>query len=121
MYENNRLLTISEASQRLHLPKHTLRFWEREFEGIFIPQRTRGGQRRFTTENITVIEEIKKLREKGKSLSEIKRTFMCGTQQDPEKCSKIDLLASRVAEVVKAEISNFLNGNPIYNFGEKPL
>ncbi|MDI6761919.1 MAG: helix-turn-helix domain-containing protein [Thermodesulfobacteriota bacterium] len=105
MYENNRLLTISEASQRLHLPKHTLRFWEKEFDGLFIPEKTQGGQRRYTHQNIMVIEEIKNLRNKGMSLSDIKRELHHGYRG--ESSNKIDLLAHRVAEVVKVEVYNF--------------
>lgn len=60
MQENN-LISIQEVSVLLKVPKPTLRFWEKELDGILVPLRTDGGQRRYTVENITVIEEIKKL------------------------------------------------------------
>jgi DNA-binding transcriptional MerR regulator len=101
------LLTISEVSERLKIPRHTLRFWEREFGDILTPQRTKGGQRRYASQNITVIEEIKKLRNKGMSLSDIKRELNHGSNGEHSNSSKIDLLAHRVGEVVKAEVYNF--------------
>jgi hypothetical protein len=36
----NRLLSIQEVSALLKVPKPTLRFWEKEFEGILAPLRT---------------------------------------------------------------------------------
>ena len=103
----NHLFSISEISQKLRVPKHTLRFWEREFSGIIVPHRTQGGQRRYTIENIAVVEMIKRLRDKGLSLSEIKKELANGTRGAQNQTSKIDLLASRVAEVVKTEVYNF--------------
>lgn len=48
----------------------TLRFWEKELDGIIVPLRTRGKQRRYGVETASVIEEIKSLREKGMGLAE---------------------------------------------------
>jgi DNA-binding transcriptional MerR regulator len=108
MVKQHKLLTIEEASLQLKIPKHTLRFWEKAFEGILVPLRTRGGQRRFTSENITLLEEIKELREKGMSLSDVKTELDNGGNPPHIDSSKFDLLADRVAEVVKAEVYNFL-------------
>ena len=63
MQEKN-LLTIKQVSRRLNIPKPTLRFWEKELDGIIVPLRNNGGQRHYTPENIAIIEEIKKLRKK---------------------------------------------------------
>ena len=101
------LLTISEVSERLKIPRHTLRFWEREFGDFLTPQRTKGGQRRFTPQHITVIEEIKRQREKGMNLSEIKREFANSAEEGLGQESEIDRLANRVAEVVKTEVFHF--------------
>ena len=98
---------MSEVSGRLKIPKHTLRFWEREFEGIIIPSRTKGGQRRYTPENLAVIEEIKRRRQRGMSLSEIKNELNHGKSVRPSNSGEIDFLANRVAEVVKAELYHF--------------
>jgi DNA-binding transcriptional MerR regulator len=141
MQENN-LISIQKVSALLKVPKPTLRFWEKELDGILIPLRTEGGQRRYTVENIAVIEEIKKLKSKGMSLPEIKRKLgkgqmsEAGSQTCPqrsrharhreaqprrtglrggrgsgdERTDSVDLLAARVAEVVKAEVNRFFEG-----------
>ncbi len=100
-------LSISEISKRLRVPKHTLRFWEKEFSGAIVPFRTRGGQRRYAADHIAVIETIKRMREEGKSLSEIKQELVNGSNGQGQ-AAKIDSLATRVAEVVKAEVYHFL-------------
>ena len=132
-------ITIQQVSQRLDVPKPTLRFWEREFVGILVPLRTNGGQRRYAPEHVSVIEEIKMLKKAGLSLIEIKRKMEreqmseAGGQTCPqrsrhapdcesqprrtslrggrgsgdERTEGIDLLADRVAEVVKMEVLRF--------------
>ena len=114
-------ITIRQVSQKLDVPKPTLRFWERAFDGILVPLRTNGGQRRYAPEHISVIEEIKMLKKTGLSLVEIKRKSGKG-QQSVVGCQRsetgsqragdgqmeeIDLLAERVAEVVKMEVLRF--------------
>ena len=125
-------ITIQQVSQKLDVPKPTLRFWEREFEGILVPLRTNGGQRRYAPEHISVIKEIKMLKKAGLSLVEIKRKMGKG-QRSGVRCQRsgsmskaggqmsgsgslksrdgrtggIDLLADRVAEVVKSEVLRF--------------
>ena len=133
MNMKNRLLSIQEVSALLNVPKPTLRFWEKELDGIFVPFRTNGGQRRYTVENIAVIEEIKKLKRNGMSLLKIKRKLGKGQRSEvrsqrsgrmskawgqmpeagshgsgDERTDTIDLLADKVAEVVKAEVNSFL-------------
>jgi DNA-binding transcriptional MerR regulator len=101
------LFSIAEISKKLKVPKHTLRFWERELNGTIVPLRTQGGQRRYAAEHISVIETIKKLRVKGASLSQIKQALTNGYQEGQAQPDRIDLLATRVAEVVKTEVYNF--------------
>jgi DNA-binding transcriptional MerR regulator len=110
MGRENQLLTISEVSNSLNISKHTLRFWEKEFMGLFAPRRTQGGQRRFSAADISRIEEIKKLRNQGMSLSEIRSRLSQDQKGDDPGVRRIDLLAQRVAEVVKAEVYDFLGG-----------
>lgn len=102
-----KLLTIEEASLQLKVPKYTLRFWEKVFAGILVPFRTKGGQRRFTPEDIRLIGEIKKLRKKGMSLPQIERELNNGHGQTHKDPDRIDLLASRVAEAARAEVYAF--------------
>ena len=81
-------ITIQQVSQKLDVPKPTLRFWEREFDGILVPLRTNGGQRRYAPEHISVIEEIKMLKKAGLSLVEIKRKLGKGQMSEVRKYAK---------------------------------
>ena len=67
MEKKNQLFSILQVSEKLNIPKHTLRFWEKEFSGLLVPLRTNGGQRRYTMENLLLLEEIKKCRDNGLS------------------------------------------------------
>ena len=107
MEENNQLFTILQASEKLKVPKPTLRFWEKELNGAVTPLRTHGGQRRYTAQDLLILEDIKKYRESGLSLSEIVERLKPGWEKDEVPSHKIDLLATRVAEVVKTEVYNF--------------
>jgi DNA-binding transcriptional MerR regulator len=107
MEEKNQLFTILQVSEKLRVPPHTLRFWEKELNGLLVPQRTHGGQRRYTSQNLAVLEEVKRCRENGLSLPEIiSRIHPCG-ESESLPSQKINLLAARVAEAVKNEVYNF--------------
>ncbi len=82
MNSREQAITIQQVSQRLDVPKPTLRFWEREFEGILVPLRTNGGQRRYAPEHVSIIEEIKMLKKAGLSLIEIKRKLGKGQRSE---------------------------------------
>jgi len=84
MEQKEKLLSIQQVSTKLNIPKPTLRFWEKEFEGFLQPFRTPGGQRRYTSEHIAIIEEIKKLKGTGLSLEEIKRKLGKGSMAQAE-------------------------------------
>ena len=103
-------LTIQQASQRLKVTKHTLRFWEKELNGVLTPLRTQGGQRRYTSEHLYLIEEIKRLKRKGLNLVDIKEKLndIYNAEQDSSNSNKIDLLANQVAEMVKTAVYRFL-------------
>ncbi|MBW2596949.1 MAG: MerR family transcriptional regulator, partial [Deltaproteobacteria bacterium] len=81
----------------LNIPKPTLRFWEKELDGIIVPTRTKGGQRRYALEHLATIGKVKELREKGISLVEIKRQINNTNKGDNSNSNRIDLLAARVA------------------------
>jgi len=110
MQRSIRMLSIQQASQRLKVAKHTLRFWEQELNGVLAPLRTQGGQRRYTSEHLYLIEEIKSLKRKGLSLVDIKEKLndIYNAEQDNSNSNKIDLLANQVAEMVKTAIYRFL-------------
>ena len=105
-------LTIQEVSKRSGVSTHTLRFWEKELEGVVVPDRTKGGQRRYTLEDLLVIEEIKSLKAKSLSLADIKRELNQRFNSDEEHYNhqRADVLANKIAEIVRSAIFNFLNG-----------
>ena len=109
MNQQEQLFTIQQVSTKLNIPKPTLRFWEKELDGIIVPHRTRGGQRRYALEHLAIIGKVKELREKGMSLAEIKKQINNTNklQNDNTDFDRVDLLAERVAEVVKAEVNRF--------------
>lgn len=105
------LFTIQQISHQLDIPKSTLRFWEKELDGFIVPIRTTGGQRRYALKHLSLIGKIKELRKQGMSLTEIK-SRLNSKSQDMVKCQQlgnIDLLAERVAAVIKTEIYRFLS------------
>jgi len=108
MERHEQFFTIQQLSRRLNIPKPTLRFWEKELNGIIVPLRTKGRQRRYTLEHVAIIEEIKNFRDDGVSLAEVKEKFSNGYKAEGYDSNRIDLLANHIAEVVKAEISKFL-------------
>jgi len=106
---HNEYLTISQLSSRLKVSTPTLRYWEKEFPGILVPLRTKGGQRRYTTEHIAIIEEIHTLKKAGLRLAEIKQKLRSGNGPTLPDVNGIDLLAERVAEAVKLEVHRFFS------------
>ena len=59
----NKKLGIGEVSKYLGINISTLRYWEKEFHQFLRTSRTKGGQRRYTEENIKILQEIKYLLE----------------------------------------------------------
>ena len=110
-------LTIQQVSLKLSIPKSTLRFWEAELDGIVVPLRTDGGQRRYDGEHISIISEIKRLKDERISLVEIKRRLGNSGKENinNSNSNNIDQLADRVAEVVKREVHRFLENESLKN------
>ncbi|MBW2411204.1 MAG: MerR family transcriptional regulator [Deltaproteobacteria bacterium] len=111
MNEFEHYYTIQQLSDTLNIPKPTLRFWEKELNGILVPLRTPGGQRRYSAENLNVIMRISKLRKTGMSIPEIRRVLDSRSEssQYAGNPGDIDHLAEKITEVVKGEIFKFLN------------
>lgn len=101
--------SISDVSTRFEIPKPTLRFWEKEFKEILVPLRTQGGQRRYNVEHLAVIKRIKRLQERGMSLSEIRGNLMRDRKKKESDLnnSNIDFLTDRIAKVVRDELYRF--------------
>ena len=105
--------SIQQVSLTLNIPKATLRFWEKELKDIIVPLRTQGGQRRYTLDQISAIKEVKKMRENGMGLSEIKKHFGSRSKNNDvySESRAIDFLADHIAKIVRSEIYNFLYNN----------
>lgn len=101
-------LTISEVSRKLNVSQHTLRFWEKELKGVLTPLRTKGGQRRYAFEHLSIIEEIKELRGKGLSLAEIKQKMGGGKSSSDTNFLIVDRVAKEIAELVRLALQSFL-------------
>lgn len=54
-------LKIKEVGQRLNLPVSTLRYWQKEFAEFVKPERTNGGQRRYSEQDVIRFAQIKEL------------------------------------------------------------
>lgn len=102
-------LTIKAVSERLQLPKSTIRYWEKEFSNLIKPKRTQGGQRRYSVKDMAIIEAIRDLKRSGLSLSQIQERLgdnsVSGNRLDPVLA---DQLADSIAGVVRREIINIL-------------
>ncbi len=109
MDQKKLLLTIQQLSNRLKIPKPTLRFWEKELEGLITPHRTAGGQRRYTYEHVHIIVKVKNLRKRGIPLAEIKRRFNRSDISDMSAQKEIEILANRLGKLVKEEVYKFYN------------
>ena len=107
---NSKLLSIQEVSKKLNVPKPSLRYWEKRFQGILVPVRTEGGQRRYSIEQLAIVEQIILLKKEGKSLSEIEEKLQSNAISGTNDlyAIPIDVLTDRITEVVRAEIFNYL-------------
>lgn len=54
-------LPISAVAKITGVEVHTLRYWEAEFSDFLRPDRSIGGQRRYTAEDLQVVFKIKRL------------------------------------------------------------
>jgi predicted site-specific integrase-resolvase len=99
--QHSRQYTIQELSEKLSIPKPTLRFWEKELDGNIVPLRTPGGQRRYNEAHLAVIKKIKGLREEGINLSD-----------DDD----VELLTNRITEIVRYEINRYFQNKKLSNY-----
>ncbi|MFO7878287.1 MAG: MerR family transcriptional regulator [Desulfovermiculus sp.] len=106
---NERTYTIKEASRKANVSTHTLRYWEKVLNGIVVPLRTNGGQRRYTAEHLLLLSEIKRLKRKGLTLEQIRVELSLGPaaeQLEPDLLT-VNYLADHIAETVRTTIHKF--------------
>lgn len=85
---------ISDASKKLHVEAHVLRYWEDELE-MEIP-RTELGHRYYTSQHLLTFERIKQLKEAGYQLKAIKLIMPKLAQLDAEEFEFILLVADEM-------------------------
>jgi DNA-binding transcriptional MerR regulator len=82
MKDDGRLLRIGEVADRMEVPVHTLRYWERMFKEELSPYRSRGGQRRYSEMDVEKIGEVKRLlKDEGYSINGARRVFKNGDRK----------------------------------------
>ena len=105
-----RLYSIKDISKRLNVPRSTIRYWEKELNGICTSIRTKGGQRRYTEKHITVFRTVLRLKRRGFQLREIEQKLIENGIHDNGGFETINVtaFAEYVAEAVKKEILRLL-------------
>jgi len=99
MEEKEEFVTISELEELTNLPASTLRYYENEFPFYLRIQKTAGGHRRYSSENVRRFQHLKHLiHEKGLSIREVKRSL--AADEDPQKIrEEMDLLLKVTEEL----------------------
>lgn len=97
-------LTISQLEEVVKLPLSTIRFYEAEFPFYIRVNKTAGGHRRYSPENVRRFLHLKSLiHEKGLSIKEVKRSL--ASDEDPQKIrEEIDLLLKVTEELTKENV-----------------
>ena len=93
------MYSIREASQRTGLSAHTLRYYEKE--GLLAPvERTPGGFRQYTDEDLEALGLICCLKNTGMSLQEITRFVHLTHEGDRTLRERVDLLRAHRETVI---------------------
>lgn len=90
---------ISDASKKVDVEAHVLRYWEEELE-LSIP-RNEMGHRYYTELHIRLFRQIKELKEKGYQLKAIKNALSKMMEEDGEFMVPDELLVESVAAALK--------------------
>lgn len=78
-------IRIKDISQKLEVPVSTIRYWQQQFSELIKPQRTDGGQRRYSEEDVALFTKIKALvYDQGKSLAVAKQIIKTGSSTKGE-------------------------------------
>jgi DNA-binding transcriptional MerR regulator len=90
-------MLIGELSRRTGVHAHLLRYYEAQ--GLLDPERVASGYRRYDTDAVLVVAQIRKLLDAGLSTQEIASVLPCavGTAPELESCPQIlDTLRARL-------------------------
>jgi len=70
---------IQDVSEKLQIPKSTIRYWETEFPELVRPKRTNGRQRRYSEEDISNLRQIKNiLYQKNRTIAQARNILRMG-------------------------------------------
>jgi len=70
---------IQKVSEKLEVPRSTIRYWETAFPNFVKPTRTNGGQRRYSDQDISNLHKIKELlHHKNKTINEARMILKQG-------------------------------------------
>ena len=95
---------ISDASRKVDVESHVLRYWEEELE-MNIP-RNEMGHRYYTDLHIRLFKQIKELKEKGYQLKAIKAALARSLESDGEVVVPNDILEEDVVAALKDHTEN---------------
>ena len=93
---------ISDASKKLHVETHVLRYWEEEL-GMDIP-RNELGHRYYTENHLLVFERIKRLKEAGYLLKAIKLILPRLDRLDDDEFEFISLVADEMNRIAAEQM-----------------
>ena len=92
---------ISDASKKVDVEAHVLRYWEEELE-LAIP-RNEMGHRYYTDFHIRLFRQVKELKEKGYQLKAIKSALARSLESDGKVIIPNEVLEEDVIAALKAE------------------
>lgn len=94
------MMQIGELSRRTGLGRHQLRYYETQ--GLISPDRSANGYRRYSTESVVTVIQIRRLLDAGLSTDEIAYLQPClsGSTPDLEPCAPLmEVLRSRLTDL----------------------
>ncbi len=73
---------IKQVGEELDVPVSTIRFWQKEFSGFIRPQRTDGGQRRYSEQDVAKFRQIRDMvYDKKMSIDQAKQILKSGNAE----------------------------------------
>lgn len=105
-------ISIGDAARVLGVPAHTLRYWEKEFEFYINPDRTEGGQRRYSEESLGRFQIVKSmLKNEGYSIAGARRVLSRQNSSDAipapivgEESNSRRELIKRLSDLIQREV-----------------
>jgi DNA-binding transcriptional MerR regulator len=122
---NGTLMSIREMSALTGVPPHTLRFWEKKMPDVLSPERTPGGQRRYSPEMVERVKAIRRLtEEKRYSLAAIRNHLSAASEfagqahtggSHTGREQAIDLIVNEIARLLKEKLLHLLKTSETTN------